>query len=184
MILIFTGNGKGKTTAALGHAVRALGYGKKVLMIQFVKGQWQSGEELFNPKSYSGGKLCIIKTGRGFVKIAGDKLPISIHKKAAEEALKLTEKEIKSKKWDLVILDEINVAVKLNLIKASDVLKIINKFRESPRLVPRKSAFPNLILTGRGAPKSFMKIADLVTEMKEIKHPFQKGIPAKKGIDF
>lgn len=169
MILIFTGNGKGKTTAAIGQAVRAIGNGKKVLMIQFIKGPWISGEDKFFKK----GK--IVKTGKGFVGILGDKLPFSVHKKAAAKGLKLAKKSIQSKKWDLIILDEINNAVHLKLIKAVDVLKIIKK-------LPEKT---DLILTGRDAPKSFIKIADITTEMKEIKHIFQKNKRSmKKGIEY
>jgi len=179
MLIIFTGNGKGKTTAALGQAIRALGQGKRVLMIQFIKGNWETGEHKFVKKfKIQNSKFKIIPAGRGFVKILGDKLLFSEHKKAAQKALKLAKKAINppagGKKWDLVILDEINVAVSLKLIKAAEVLKILNN------LSPGKA----VILTGRGAPKSFVKIADLVTEMKEIKHPFQKGQIGKKGIEF
>ncbi|MFH1347026.1 MAG: cob(I)yrinic acid a,c-diamide adenosyltransferase [Spirochaetota bacterium] len=181
MIIIFTGNGKGKTTAALGQAVRALGRGKRVLIIQFIK-NIESGEHLFFKKIQAAGfktKIKIIPAGKGFVKILGDKFPLSEHKKAANNALKLAKKEILSGKWDLVILDEINVAVSLKLIKAVDVLNIINP-REST-LCPHKSVF---VLTGRGAPKNFIQKADLVTEMKEIKHPFKKGAQAQIGVEF
>ncbi len=183
MIIVFTGNGKGKTTAALGQAIRALGRGKRVLMLQFIKNS-ESGEHLFLKSlsakggSASGGKFPasrfkIIPAGKGFVKILGDKLPLSEHKKAAQAALKLAKKEIAGKKRDLIILDEINVAADLGLVKVADVLKIL----------PRKS-LPVVILTGRGAPKSFIKAADLVTEMKEIKHPFKKGAAAQVGVEF
>jgi len=185
MLIVFTGNGKGKTTAALGCAMRALGQGKRVLMIQFIKGNWESGEQKFL-KRFSGCarsrearkiydlRFKIIPAGKGFVGISGDKIPLSVHKKAAENALKLAKKSIFSKKWDLIILDEINVAADLKLIKASEVLKII---KSAPKGI-------DIILTGRSAPKIFIKYADLVTEMKEIKHPFQKGAPAKIGIEF
>lgn len=187
MIIVFTGNGKGKTTAALGCAVRALGQNKRVLMIQFIKSGQISGEHKFIKKfQISNSRFQIVPTGKGFVKIGdpaaqqagygASKIPFSVHKKAAQNALKLAEKEINppagGKKWDLVILDEINMAVNLKLIKAADVLKIL------------KSAAADIILTGRNAPKIFIDKADLVTEMKEIKHPFQKGQMAKRGIDF
>lgn len=173
MLIIFTGNGKGKTTAALGQAIRALGQGKRVLMIQFIKGGWKTGEEKFFKRfKIKGVRFKLIKAGRGFVKILGDKLPFEEHKKAAQKALALAKKSVKSKKWDLIILDEINVAVSLKLIKVGNVLKIL------------KSAPPDIILTGRGAPQSFIKLANLVTEMKEIKHPFKKGGLAKKGIEY
>lgn len=195
MILVFTGNGKGKTTAALGQAIRALGQNKKVLMVQFIKGPWISGEDKFL-KAMSGKrqatKIKIIKTGKGFIKILGDKLPINEHKKSAQKGLELAKKAIKSKKYDLVILDEVNNAVDLKLIKASDVLKILKPVRVIQRLPrhwqgesPRKSAITDVILTGRNAPKSFIKISDLVTEMKEIKHPFNKNKRSmKKGMEY
>lgn len=172
MFIVFTGNGKGKTTAALGQAVRALGHGKNVLIIQFIK-RVASGEHKFFDKIKLNEKnLKIIRAGKGFVKILGDKLPFSEHKKVAQKALVLAKKAIQSKKWDLIILDEINVAVNLKLIKSGDVLSIV------------KNAATDIILTGRNSPQSFIKIADLVTEMKEIKHPFKKGKKAKKGVEF
>ena len=182
MVIIFTGDGKGKTTAALGQAVRALGRGKKVLIIQFIK-NCESGEHLFFKKIQTralAGKIKIISAGKGFVKILGDKLPLGEHKKAAKNALKLAKKEILSGKWNLVILDEINVAVSLKLIKAADVLKVI-------RINQRGNLYKSariIILTGRSAPKSFIKKADLVTEMKEINHPFKKGAQAQIGVEF
>ena len=176
MILVFTGNGKGKTTAALGQAMRALGQGKRVLIIQFIKGPWKTGEDLFAKKlRVTGYKLQVIKTGKGFVKILGDKLPFKEHQKSAQEGLQLAKKSIASKKYDLIILDEINNAVDLKLVSAKDALKII-------KFLPKKT---DLILTGRNAPKAFIKIADLVTEMKEIKHPFQKNKKsARVGVEF
>jgi len=173
MITIFTGNGKGKTTAALGQAIRALGQNKKVLMIEFIKGDWISGEDKFFQK-FKNVNFKIIKTGRGFVKILNDHLPFSAHQKAAQKGLTLAQKAIKSKKYDLIILDEINVAVALKLLKKEEVLKIIKNY-------PKEK---EIILTGRNAPKSFMKIADLITEMKEIKHPFLKGKKAQAGQEF
>lgn len=180
MIIIFTGNGKGKTTAALGQAIRALGRNKKVLIIQFIK-NIESGEHLFFKElRIKNSEFRIIPAGKGFVKILGDKFPLSEHKKAAQSALILSKKEILSGKWDLVVLDEINVAVSLKLIKATDVLKIININRHDNQY----NSAHIIILTGRGAPKNFIKIADLVTEMKEIKHPFNKGAKAQIGVEF
>lgn len=183
MILIFTGNGKGKTTAALGQAMRALGYGKKVMVIQFIKGPFISGEHLFAEKLLiTNYQLSIKRTGKGFVKILGDKLPFKEHKKAAAEGLRMAKKAIKSKKYDVIILDEINNAVDLKLIKAGDVLKILHGIRNNAKI---RKQFPDVILTGRNAPKSFIKIADIVTEMKEVKHVFQKNKhSAKKGVEY
>jgi cob(I)alamin adenosyltransferase len=175
MIIVFTGNGKGKTTAALGQAIRALGQGKRVLTIQFVKGNWETGEgKFFSGFRIPDSRFKLIKAGKGFVKILGDKLPFFEHKKAGQKALKLARVAIESGKWDLIILDEINVAANLKLIKEKEALGIFKK-------LPKDRV---LILTGRNAPKSFIKVADLATEMKEIKHPFQKGRPAQKGIEF
>lgn len=175
MIVLFTGNGKGKTTAALGQAMRVLGRGKNALMIQFIKGPWLSGEDEFakrfhiKPEDFQ-----IKKMGLGFVGILGDKLPREKHKKAAEEALRCFEKEAKSKKWHLIVLDEINVAVSLGLLGVSRVLRAIKNFPEDKILV----------LTGRNAPKELIKAADFTTEMKEIKHPFRQGEGAKFTIEF
>lgn len=176
MIIIFTGNGKGKTTASLGQAMRALGHGKKVSVIQFIKGPVISGEHLFAEKlSITNFQLPIKRIGKGFVGILGDKLPFKEHQKSAQAGLKLAEKIIVLKKYDLIILDEINNAVDLKLIKASDVLKILKKFPKDK----------DIILTGRNAPKSFIKIADIVTEMKEIKHTFQKNKKSmRKGVEY
>ena len=171
MIIVYTGNGKGKTTASLGQAIRALGEGKKVLMIQFIKGPWISGEDIFVKKlKIENCKLKIVKGGKGFVGIMGDRLPRSAHKKAAKDALKLADKAISSKKYDLIILDEINVAIGLKLISEKDVMKLV-----------KKAANVNLILTGRNASKKIIDLADIATEMKEIKYKFT---PAKQGVEY
>lgn len=175
MIVVFTGNGKGKTTACLGQMMRAVGQGKRALMIQFIKGPWVSGENKFVdsfPKLK--GKFEIFRGGKGFVKILGDKLPFKTHKKAAENALKKAAQAIKSKKWDVIVLDEVNVAVALKLIKSAAVLKIIKNEPHGTIIV----------LSGRYAPASFIKRADLATEMRELKHPFHKKEKARVGFDF
>ena len=169
MIIVFTGNGKGKTTAALGQMVRTVGRGKKALMIQFIKGPWKSGEDETKLPGFE-----LVKMGKGFVGILGDQLPRSVHVKAAEDALKRFERELKSKKWALIVLDEVNVAVGLKLLKASAVLATVKK-------APLETF---VIMTGRDAPPSFIKAAHLATEMKEIKHPFAKGELAKVALDF
>ncbi len=189
MILVFTGNGKGKTTAALGQAIRALGQNKKVLMIQFIKGPWISGEDkFFKQIARLGERMAIVKAGRGFVGILDDKLPLKEHKKSARKGLELAKKAINppagGRKYDLIILDEINNAVDLKLIKAADVLKILKPICVNQRKNQRQSAL-DVILTGRNAPKSFIKIADIVTEMKEIKHHFNKNKRSmKKGMEY
>jgi cob(I)alamin adenosyltransferase len=175
MIAVFTGNGKGKTTATIGQMLRAVGQGKKTVMFQFIKGPWISGEHKFLDKNKKfKGILEIHRGGKGFVGILGDKLPISVHKKAACETLKKAAQAIKSKKWDIVALDEVNVAVSLGLVKAGDVLRVIKN--EPQKMI--------IVLSGRYAPASFIKRADLATEMKEIKHPYNKGKKAEVGFEF
>lgn len=169
MVIVYTGEGKGKTTAALGLVVRAVGYKKKCLIVQFGKNSF-SGEL----KSLKKLKIKFIQGGKGFVKIMGDKLPLSEHKKAAEQTYNILYKEVTSGEWDLVVADEIIGAAVSKLISFAEILQ----------LVKNKPQGLDLVLTGRHASKKLVKLADLVTEMKEIKHPFQKGIQAKKGIDF
>lgn len=175
MVIVFTGNGKGKTTASLGQMMRMVGQDRKAIMLQFIKGPWISGEDKFLQNyPHFKGKLEIHKGGKGFVGILGDKLPRSVHRKAAEKTLKLASYAIKSQKWDLVILDEVNVAVSLKLVKAKDVLVTIKD-------LPMHKF---VILSGRNAPKSFLRRADLATEMRELKHPYNKGELALKGVEF
>lgn len=171
MIYCYTGNGKGKTTAALGAALRAIGYGWNVCIIQFMKGTWHTGE-LTSIKNIPG--IDLIQAGKGFYKILDDHFPEEEHRQAAADAITLIKERISSGKYQLIVLDEINVAVQLKLLNESVVLTLLN------------NAPPNLhfILTGRDAPHAFIERADLVTEMQELKHPFQKGIPAEKGLDF
>lgn len=170
LTIVYTGNGKGKTTAALGLALRASGYHEKTLIIQFIK-SWFTGEKQALEKLPY---VDFYQKGKGFVKILGDKKPISAHQKSAEKALKFAQEKISANIYDVVILDEINVALHEKLIPLSKVMQLIKN----------KPNYLNLVLTGRNAPKEIMDLADLVTEMKEIKHPFQKGLKAKAGIDF
>ncbi len=171
LVIVYTGEGKGKTTAALGLALRAVGYKKKVLIIQFGK-SWFSGEVEGVKKLGSSVKL--IQGGKGFVKIMGDKLPLEEHKKAAQESLEKLLQEVVSNKWDLVIADELVGAVAGGLLDVDQVLDLIT----------RKPLELDLVLTGHHAHPKIVEQADLVTEMVSIKHPFEKGIIAKKGIDF
>jgi cob(I)alamin adenosyltransferase len=179
MVIVFTGNGKGKTTASLGQMVRVAGRGKKVLMIQFIKGPWTSGEDEFNGRfGIPQEKFQVKKMGLGFVGILGDTLPKEDHMNAARGALEFFKQEAAKDPpaggWGLIVLDEVNVAVSLGLIASQDVLEAIKNFPEE-RL---------LILSGRGAPQEFIDRADLVTEMRELKHPFSDGKLAKLGIEF
>ena len=172
LVIVYTGNGKGKTTAALGMALRATGYDHKICMIQFIKGSWHYGE--MDSVEKLGPNFELIAVGKGFVGIIDDKSSKEEHQKIAQEAIKISKEKINSKKYDLIILDEINYAVNLDLIKVGDVIELIKNKPESL----------NLVLTGNYVKPEIIKMADLVTEMKEIKHPYQLGIKAKKGIDF
>lgn len=177
LTIVYTGNGKGKTSAALGAAVRALGHGQRVLVIQFFKGDWPVvyGELELARRLYP--QLEVLQLGRGFVKIMGDKKPFSEHVEAAEAALTLTRERVRSGQYDLVILDEVIYALgylDFKLIELSDVLALL---KEKPPHV-------HLILTGRNAPQQLIEAADLVTEMREVKHPMAQGVPAQLGIDY
>lgn len=172
LIHIYTGNGKGKTSAAIGLAIRAISYKKKVLIVQFIKGPWRSGE--LDIVSKLRPYLKIFAMGQGFIKILGDNKPFSVHKKAAQEALNYGAKQMKAGKYDIVIMDEINVAIKEKLLTESAVIKLI-------KLKPKKV---ELVLTGRHATTKIKKLADYVSEIKEIKHPFKKGILARESIDY
>ena len=172
LVIVYTGKGKGKTTAALGIVLRAVGYNYRICMIQFIKGSWHYGEMTSSKRLEPEFELTAV--GKGFVGIIDDKSPRDEHKKIAQEALQLSREKIETEKYDIIILDEINYAINLGLIELNDVLDLIkNK--------PQKL---NLVLTGNHAKKEIIEIADLVTEMREIKHPFKSGIKAKKGIDF
>ncbi|MBM2821199.1 MAG: cobO [Candidatus Berkelbacteria bacterium] len=172
-IHIYTGDGKGKTTAALGLALRAIGAEKKVAIIQFMKkGNYSEHKAI---KKY---KLPILieSYGTGYYKILSDKKPKSAHQQTAQKALKRAEELIESNKHDLIILDEINVAIGFGLIDISEVIKMLN-----PK---RYTLYATIVLTGRRAHPKLKKIAHLVTDMKKIKHPFDKGTKAQKGIEY
>ena len=145
---------------------------RKTCMIQFIKGSWHYGE--MDSSKRLEPEFEMVAVGKGFVGIMDDKSPKEDHEKIAKEAIRISNEKIQSGNYDIVILDEINYAVNLNLISVDDVLNII---RSKPKEV-------DLILTGNYAKEEVIAISDLVTEMREIKHPFQKGIKAKKGIDF
>lgn len=171
LLIVHTGNGKGKTTAALGLALRAWGQGFKVLILQFIKGGWKYGE--LKAIAQLAPNLVLHQMGEGFVKNSvGDEK--EKHRQAAEETLKLAKQEMDAGKWDMMILDEINYAVKFGLISLEDVLT----------LIAHKPDTMHLVMTGRDAKEEIIAQADLVTEMKEIKHPYQKGIKAQQGVEF
>jgi cob(I)alamin adenosyltransferase len=169
MIQIYTGNGKGKTTAALGQALRAVGHGLNVIMIQFMKGKINYGE-LEAAKHLPG--LVIEQYGRpDFV---NPENPAAEDIQFARDALARAQEVIRKKKFDMIILDEINVAVAYGLIPIQEVIELLKR-------IPRRK---ELILTGRYMPDEFINYADLISEVKEVKHHFHKGTSARKGIEF
>ena len=172
LIIVHTGPGKGKTTAALGTAFRAVGQGLKVLMVQFIKGSWHYGE-LDAAKMLGAAKLEILPMGRGFVKIGAER-PEPEDVRLVEEAWKFAAEKIQSGDYDMVILDEINYAISYKMLDPEAVVEVL---RQKPEMV-------HVILTGRNAHPSVVECADLVTEMREVKHPYQKGIMAQRGIEY
>lgn len=174
LIQIYTGEGKGKTTAALGQSLRALGWGMKVCWIQFIKGNTEIGEFKFRNKLPGNlKKNFIIKQFLKDKKYAIGK-PKNKHKVASHKAWEFAKKIIGSNQYDLIVLDELNNAVDYNLIDISEVFEVIKT----------KPDNLELIITGREAHPKLIKIADLVTEMKKKKHPFDKGLIARKGIEY
>ncbi|MDO5114642.1 MAG: cob(I)yrinic acid a,c-diamide adenosyltransferase [Synergistaceae bacterium] len=169
LIEIYTGDGKGKTTAALGLALRASGHGAKIGIVQFMKG-WAQYGELFSASKLPG--VTLIHTGRDKCIFRGDETEEDFAE--AARGLAAAEKFILSGEYDLVILDEVNVAIDFGLLKEGDVAALLKK----------KAPGTEIVLTGRNAPQTLIDIAELVTEMKEIKHPYKKGITARKGIEY
>ena len=169
LILVHTGAGKGKSTAAFGTAFRALGRGFKVAMVQFIKGSWKTGEEE-SAKVFKG-RFKIYPMGQGFTwDTKNFDKDVASARKAWEKCLEL----LHDKEHGLVIFDEINYVLKYNFLDASEVIAALKK----------KPSLKHVILTGNGAPKKLIELADLVTEMKCIKHPFEKGIAAQPGIEY
>jgi len=172
LIIVHTGPGKGKTTAALGTAFRAVGQGLRVLMVQFIKGSWHYGE-LDAARMLGEDRFKILPMGRGFVKVGAEK-PDPEDVRLVVEAWRFAEASILSGQYDLVILDEINYAFSYKMLDPETVREALKK---KPEMV-------HVILTGRNAPPPIVEIADLVTEMREVKHPYQKGVVAQKGIEY
>ncbi|MDH5746106.1 MAG: cob(I)yrinic acid a,c-diamide adenosyltransferase [Candidatus Bathyarchaeota archaeon] len=169
LVQVYTGDGKGKTSAAFGLALRAVGRGLKVYIIQFIKGGFDYGE-LYVVDRLPNLKLKAF--GRGM--FVTEKPPGKEDVELAQEALALSQEVVKSGEYDIVILDEISVALNLKLISLEKVLELI---KDKPKHV-------ELVLTGRSAPEEIIKAADLVTEMRKVKHPFHKGYQARKGIEY
>ncbi|HEV2177168.1 MAG TPA: cob(I)yrinic acid a,c-diamide adenosyltransferase [Terriglobia bacterium] len=172
LIIVHTGPGKGKTTAALGIGFRAVGQGLRVLMVQFIKGSWHYGE-LDAAKMLGEERFKILPMGRGFVKVGVEK-PDSEDVRLVTEAWQFASAQLMSGQYDLVILDEINYAVSYRMLDGN---KVAATLKRKPEMV-------HVILTGRNAHPAIVDCADLVTEMREVKHPFQQGILAQRGIDY
>ena len=171
LIIVNTGPGKGKTTAAMGTALRAVGNGMKVLMLQFLKGSWHYGE--LDAVKVFGDDFVMKQLGRGFVKVGGAETdPEDI--RMVEEAWQESRDAILSGKWDLVILDEINYAISYGML---DPVRVVETLRQKPEMV-------HVILTGRNAHPTITEVADTVTEMRQVKHAYEAGIQAQRGIEY
>lgn len=172
LVVVITGNGKGKTTSAMGMALRACGHEMKTGIIQFMKGDLYSGE--WDAVNRLGGLVELTATGKGFCGIQGNPYPHSEHRKNAQESIRLILEKLNSDEYDILILDEINNALKLKLVDLTQVLEILEN-RPYPL---------HLILTGRDAHPEIIERADTVSQVNEIKHAYQKEIEPQPGIDY
>ena len=169
-IIVLTGNGKGKTTSALGMAMRAVGHGFRVAVLQFIKGDWPYGEKAAARRLAP--ELELMALGRGFVHVDPEN-PNPEDVKAAQEAWETCKEKILSGRYFMVVLDEICNAIAYGLLDVDEVVEILKK--RPPEL--------HVVLTGRGAHPKLLELADLVTEMREVKHPFREGVTSRKGIE-
>ena len=172
LVVVITGNGKGKTTTALGIAVRACGHNKRVCIIQFMKGNIYAGE--WDGIKKMDCPVELISTGKGFCGIQGNPYPYEEHRKNAQDAIKLTHQKMESGQWDILILDEINNAIHLKLVDLDQVMDILHQ----------KPPQTHLVLTGRDAHPKVIELADTVSEVVEVKHAYQKDIEPQPGIDY
>jgi cob(I)alamin adenosyltransferase len=173
LTIVYTGDGKGKTTAAVGLTVRAAGNRMRVLFVQFIKGSWKSGErEILRSLP----TVEVAVTGRGFTieGLRNPRIPMEAHHDAAASGWALARQAIDEGAYDMVVLDEILGAINAQLIPLEEVLEAVRT--RPPRL--------HLVLTGRGAPAELIALADLVSEVRPVKHPYEHGIPAQRGIEF
>lgn len=176
LTICYIGNGKGKTTAAVGVAVRAAGYGMRVAFLQFFKSlEWPSGER----ESLTQLGVHVDVLGKGFVGILGDRKPVKEHKQAAKEALYKAELVLVEAKYDVVVLDEIISCVEVGILSQLDVVRLLRMHEKSLKL--RKI---HLVLTGHKKYPTILSHCDMVSEMQAVKHPYYKGFLAVKGIDF
>ena len=172
LVVVLTGNGKGKTTSAMGMALRAAGHRMKVCIIQFMKGDLYSGE--WDGVKLLGDLVELHATGKGFCGIQGNPYPHSVHRENAQDALKLVDEKMSSGVYDLIILDEINNALQLKLVDLDQVMAILDS----------KPPLLHLVLTGRDAHEEILKRADTASRVDEIKHAYRKDIEPQPGIDY
>jgi cob(I)alamin adenosyltransferase len=172
LVVVITGYGKGKTTAALGIAVRACGHDMKVCIIQFMKGDLYAGE--WDGVKKMSCQVELISTGKGFCGIQGNPYPYKEHRENAQEAIRLVHQKMESGQCEILVLDEINNALHLRLVDLEQVLEIIR----------RKPPTMHLVLTGRDAHPQIIELADTVSEIMEVKHAYRKGIEPQPGIDY
>ncbi|WP_257453746.1 cob(I)yrinic acid a,c-diamide adenosyltransferase [Archangium lipolyticum] len=168
LLVVYTGDGKGKTTAALGVVFRALGRGMKPAVVQFIKGKWKTGERTF-AESLPG--LVFLTMGRGFTWESED---LSRDKRAAQEAWAEARRLMTSGEHEVVVLDELTYVINYGFVPMEEVLEAL----------AARPPHVHVIVTGRSAPEPLMAAAELVTEMRCVRHPFEKGIPAQMGLDF
>jgi cob(I)alamin adenosyltransferase len=169
LLMVFTGNGKGKTTASLGLAFRALGQGMRVCFIQFIKGSWRCGEQ--NSASRFSDLLEFHVFGRGFLWDSDD---LTNDEQVAKQGWEFAKQQMMSGKFEMVILDELTYTVNYMMVDESELIDFLN----------HRPPDVHIVVTGRDAPRSLFKAADLVTIMGEEKHPYHEGIMAQRGIEF
>lgn len=169
LLMVFTGNGKGKTTAALGQAFRAIGHGYRVCMIQFIKGNWKYGE--LETAGRFAGLMDVHVMGRGFTWTSED---LDKDVAAAREAWDFAKQVMRRGEHRIVILDELTYLITYGMIEEQDILDSLAS----------RPAGMHIVVTGRGASRKLINAADLVTEMVDVKHPYENGIKAQKGIEF
>lgn len=174
LLIVFTGDGKGKTTAALGMALRAVGNGMRVRVIQFIKGTWKTGE-LAAVKAFAP-NFEIVRAGKGFTieRLRDPRIPIAAHAAAAQAGLAEARRLLASGELDVLVLDELLGALAAHLVTLDQVLEV----------VAARPAELHLVITGRDAPAALVDRADLVSEMRLVKHPYDHGIPAQRGVEF
>lgn len=174
LVMIVTGDGKGKTTSAFGQALRAAGTGMPVAIVQFIKGPWKTGE--VKALASTNLPITVERTGRGFTieGLRDPRIPMSAHVEAARDGLERARAHLTSGEVGLVVLDEILGAIKAELVTEADVVELIDG----------RAPDVHVLLTGRDAPARLIERADLVSEIRLVRHPYQSGLPAQLGIEF